>query len=283
MLSYRHAFHAGNHADVLKHAVLIECLSYMNQKDKPYCYVDTHAGAGKYLLTEGYAAQNAEFETGIGKLWQRDDLPPMLRRYVAVIKSCQQTSPASSLLRFYPGSPLIASRVMRETDTLRLFETHPTDFPLLKRTMDGVPQKVQCVSADGFNGIKSVLPPLSRRGLILIDPSYELKTDYRNVITALKEGLKRFATGTFVVWYPLLKRPEVPRMLDALGRLDAEKKLSVSFTVQKPSPDGFGMYGSGLFLINPPWTLEEQLKTTMPYVVKMLGNRDGGYSINTHS
>ncbi|HQR60216.1 MAG TPA: 23S rRNA (adenine(2030)-N(6))-methyltransferase RlmJ [Methylophilaceae bacterium] len=267
MLSYRHAFHAGNHADVLKHFVLIQVLEYFAQKDKPFWYVDTHAGAGMFSLDKGYAAQNAEFESGIGRLWERDDLPPALAEYVALVRKLNNTGN----LRLYPGSPFCALPLLRADDRRRLFELHPSDAKLLRQNFDSAGRKVKIEMQDGYAGLKALLPPPPRRAVVLIDPPYEEKQDYARVIDALKDSLQRFATGTYILWYPLLQRPE-PRLLEErLKKLELANWLHVTLTIQSPSPEGFGMYGSGLFIINPPWTLPRQLEEAMPYLARILG------------
>lgn len=275
MLSYRHAFHAGNHADVLKHAVLAAMLDYFNLKDKPYWVIDTHAGAGCYQLDTGFAAKNAEYETGIARLWDRDDLPAMLKRYVELVRA---TNPDGGR-KLYPGSPLIAWNIMRADDRLRLFELHPTDIKFLQQTFDGAGRRVQIQQADGFAGLKALLPPSPRRALVLIDPPYEVKEDYRHVITALKDALQRFATGTYAIWYPQLQRHEVPVMLENLKKLPVKDWLHVALDVNVPSPDGFGMHGSGLFILNPPWTLYAALQETMPWLVDVLGGEGANYTL----
>lgn len=275
MLSYRHAFHAGNHADVLKHAVLAAMLDYFNLKDKPYWVIDTHAGAGCYQLDTGFAAKNAEYETGIARLWDRDDLPAMLKRYVELVRA---TNPDGGR-KLYPGSPLIAWNIMRADDRLRLFELHPTDIKFLQQTFDGAGRRVQIQQADGFAGLKALLPPPPRRALVLIDPPYEVKEDYRHVITALKDALQRFATGTYAIWYPQLQRHEVPVMLENLKKLPVKDWLHVALDVNVPSPDGFGMHGSGLFILNPPWTLYAALQETMPWLVDVLGGEGANYAL----
>ena len=266
MLSYRHAFHAGNHADVLKHCLLVLLLRHMNQKDKPYWVVDTHAGAGRYRLDSEHALKNAEFAGGIGKLWQRDDLPPALADYVELVR---QLNP-DNRLRHYPGSPWLALQVMRADDRLRLFELHGSDFQLLSRALADEGRRVALRQADGFIEIKSVLPPPTRRGLVLMDPAYEDKRDYLRVIAALKEGLARFATGTFAVWYPQLQRGDARQLPEKLRKL-ADKWLDVRLTVATPAADGFGMHGSGMFVINPPWTLAEALAPVLPWLAANLG------------
>ena len=270
MLSYRHAFHAGNHADVLKHFVFALVLDYFQQKDKPFCVVDTHAGAGLYALDKGFAKQNAEFESGIAKLYNASDLPESLKSYVELIKNLNE----NKALKLYPGSPLIAQHFLRRDDKLRLFELHPNDCKLLLENFAGEGKQTKIERLDGFAGLKSCLPPAAKRGAVLIDPSYELKEDYAHVANAIKASLARFATGTYIVWYPLLQRPEPLQMVEKLRGLNAKDWLNVSLTVQAPSDEAFGMFGSGLYIINPPWTLPKILEETMPYLTKALAQDD---------
>jgi len=265
MLSYRHAFHAGNHADVLKHCILVQLLRYMNQKDKPYWVIDTHAGAGRYLLDSAHATKTAEFAAGIGRLWQRNDLPPALADYVAQVRAMN----SDGRLRHYPGSPWLAYELMRPDDRLRLFELHSTDCRLLEKTFAKAGTRVTVSQADGFMEFKSTLPPPPRRGLMLIDPAYEDKRDYLRVIAALKEGLSRFATGTFAVWYPQLQRGDARQLPEKLKKLPV-KWLNAILTVRSPAADGFGMHGSGLFIVNPPWTLADALAETLPFLADAL-------------
>jgi 23S rRNA (adenine2030-N6)-methyltransferase len=284
MLSYRHAFHAGNHADVLKHFVLMETLAYCAQKDKPFWYIDTHAGAGMYSLDTGFAAQNTEYETGIGKLWQAHDLPSGLANYVGYIKSLNQPSnPKAAKLNLYPGSPICAKTLMRENDKIRLFELHPNDFDILRENFRGETRQTKIDKNNGFVGIKAILPPPTRRAVVLIDPPYEEKQDYHRVVEMLKESLHRFATGTYIIWYPLLQRPEPGQMIENLKALNLPDWMNVSLMIQRPAMDGFGMFGSGLFIVNPPWTLPKTLETVMPYLVDKLGlDESASYEIDSH-
>lgn len=270
MLSYRHAFHAGNHADVLKHLVLVQVLKYLNQKDKPWWYVDTHAGAGVYDLGSNYARKNHEHDTGIGRLWCRSDLPQAVAEYLALVRDINP----DGRLRLYPGSPWIASRLMRPQDRLRLFELHSTDLGLLRHSFAEMGRQVRIEGTDGFAGLKAVLPPPPRRGLTLIDPAYELKMDYRQVIAALEAGLERFATGIYAVWYPMLPRLEARALPDRLKRLPVAHWLHVGLTVRAPSPGGHGMQGSGLFLVNPPWPLAGTLRALLPWLAEALAQDD---------
>ena len=264
MLAYRHSFHAGNHADVLKHVTQIAVLRYFNEKDKPYWVVDTHAGAGMYSLDGKYAQRNAEFEQGISKLYGREDCPPLVADYVAIVKGANVDR-----LIYYPGSPAVSAAVIRPGDKQRLFELHPSDYLMLSEHY-AKHRSVTTQHSDGFTGLKAVLPPPTRRAVTLIDPSYELKEDYDLVFNTLKDSLLRFAQGTYLIWYPILNRPEWRRMVERLQRLDINW-LNVSMTVAQTDAEGFGMEGSGVFVVNPPWTLEAQVKTTVPYLVKHLG------------
>ncbi len=266
MLSYRHAFHAGNHADVLKHYLEVQLLHYLAQKDKPFWYIDTHAGAGCYSLESGYATQNAEYASGIARLWQRDDLPPSLAEYVSLVKILNP----DGALKLYPGSPWLAANLLREHDRLRLFELHPTDHEILQENFALQGGHVLIQMADGFNALKALLPPPPRRALVLIDPPYEDKQDYQRVVTGLREGLKRFANGTYALWYPQLQRSEAQQLPEQLKQLPVKSWLHVALSVQGKSADGFGMYGSGMFVLNPPWTLFATLQQVMPYLLQHL-------------
>lgn len=280
MLSYRHAFHAGNHADVLKHFVFAQTLDYFNQKDKPYWVIDTHAGAGMYALASEFAQKNAEFETGIARLLAAKDLPKPLQNFVEIIKKFNQ----NNALSFYPGSPKIAEDYLRADDKLRLFELHPNDVKLLAENFQEKNTKLRQTKIDrqdGFTGIKACLPPPTKRAVVLIDPPYELKTDYQAVVDCIQDSLKRFATGTYLVWYPLLQRPEPSAMLQALIALNTDY-LQVEMCVQAPSIEGFGMHGSGMFVINPPYTLPKVLEDTLPVLTKILALDDSADFNLTH-
>ena len=267
MLSYRHAFHAGNHADVLKHFVLVHLLRYLGQKDKPFWCIDTHAGAALYALKEGYAAKNAEYESGISRLWTRQDLPGPLQDYLAQVKAC---NPGGDL-RYYPGSPQFALQLLRKQDRLRMFELHSTESRLLQQHFLAAGAQAIAQAGDGFKCLQALLPPPCRRALVLIDPPYEDKHDYQRVIAAINEGLKRFATGIYAVWYPQVQRLESQRFPAMLKRLGEFDWLHVTLTVSAPVSGGFGLHGSGMFIVNPPWTLPEALREVMPYLVEVLG------------
>ena len=267
MLSYRHAFHAGNHADCLKHFVYTLILDYFNQKEKPYWVVDTHAGAGMYALETGFAAQNAEWKNGILKTVKSANLTPKLKQFIDLIQLLNNNKPN---LQVYPGSPIIAQQFLRERDKLRLFELHPADCKLLLQQFSAFGRQVKIEQQDGFSGIKACLPPPTKRALVLIDPPYEIKDDYQKVVDCMKDSLARFASGTYIIWYPLLQRPEPLQMVEKLKSLNPNNWLDVTLSIEQPSQDGFGMFGSGLFIINPPWTLPNTLENSLPILRDIL-------------
>ncbi|MCR5884483.1 23S rRNA (adenine(2030)-N(6))-methyltransferase RlmJ [Rhizobacter sp. J219] len=274
MLAYRHAFHAGNHADVLKHIVFMRVLRYLNQKDKPYRLVDTHAGAGGYSLEGQYAQKKNEYVEGIGRLWEKEkggeELPEAVADYLACVR---QFNPDGKLTQ-YPGSPAFAQMLLRPQDQLRLFELHNTDHRILASYV-GDAKGVQVFNADGFDGLKGQLPPPSRRGAVLMDPSYEGHHDYGRVIASLREALLRFAEGVYMIWYPQvtkLEAAQLPRRLEALA---PKGFLHVRLTVQPLDSQGFGLAGSGMFILNPPYTLHDEMAELLPWLVEALGQYDG--------
>ncbi|WP_198684241.1 23S rRNA (adenine(2030)-N(6))-methyltransferase RlmJ [Pasteurella multocida] len=265
MLSYRHSFHAGNHADVLKHLVLMLIIENLQQKEKGFYYLDTHAGVGRYRLFSEEAEKTAEFEQGIARLWQRDDLPEEVARYIKLIK---QVNYGGKALRYYAGSPLIAAKMLRSQDRALLTELHPSDYPLLRnnfKEFDNVTTK----RYNGFQQLKATLPPKERRGLVLIDPPYELKEDYDLVVNAIEEGYKRFATAIYAIWYPVVLRQQTKRILKGLEKTGIRKILQIELAV-RPDSDQRGMTASGMIVINPPWTLTQQMQNILPYLTNVL-------------
>lgn len=265
MLSYRHSFHAGNHADVLKHLVLMLIIESLQQKEKGFYYLDTHAGVGRYRLFGEEAEKTGEFAEGIGRLWERQDLPQAVARYVQLVKKINYGGKA---LRYYAGSPLIAASLLRPQDRALLTELHPSDYPLLRnnfKQFDNVTTKRD----NGFQQLKATLPPKERRGLVLIDPPYELKADYDLVVQAVIEGYKRFATGIYALWYPVVLRQQTKRMIKNLQASGIRKILQLELAV-RPDSDQRGMTASGMIVVNPPWTLEAQMKTVLPYLARVL-------------
>ncbi len=307
MFSYRHAFHAGNHADVLKHMVLIATLKHLTEKDAALTVIDTHAGAGLYRLDGDYASTSGEAADGILKLILKqkealapaaptqtapksgakaasdlfaDGLAPMVQDYLDVV----QTFNGGKSLKVYPGSPFITQHLLRPHDKLKLFELHPTDGRTLNANIAQLEagRQVAVLNTDGFEGVKKFIPPPARRALVLCDPSYEMKDDYFRVAAMVADGLKRFATGTYAVWYPIIPRPEahdLPRKLKTMAQKAGKSFLHATLTIKssKLTKDAEGetvrpgLPASGMFLINPPYTLQPALKVALPQLAALLG------------
>jgi 23S rRNA (adenine2030-N6)-methyltransferase len=294
MFSYRHAFHAGNHADVLKHLIQVAVLRHLVQKETAISVIDTHAGAGVYRLDQEQALTSGESQNGLGKLAaaaKGDAVPLLVQNYLQAVAAL---NPEGGWCH-YPGSPWISLQFLRAQDRLKLFEVHPTDARLLDRHVADVRQSghIEVLRRNGFEGLKALLPPPSRRGVVLMDPSYELKTDYADALNAVSDGLRRFATGTFVVWYPVIARPEahgLPRKLKALaqqlGKPSLHATLSVGSEVATPTRAATQgktpLRASGVFVINPPHTLKAGLKEALPWLENALGQGRGqGHSLES--
>ncbi|MFA5496132.1 MAG: 23S rRNA (adenine(2030)-N(6))-methyltransferase RlmJ [Porticoccaceae bacterium] len=267
MLSYQHGFHAGNHGDVLKHLVLTRILVALTRKTAPLLYVDTHSGAGGYRLDSPAALKVAEHRQGIGMLWGRDDLPEALRDYVNLVKHFNRDQPQ---LRWYPGSPWLARQLLRPGDRLELCELHPADYPRLKRMFSG-DRRVRCHDIDGFAHSLALVPPIEKRGLVLIDPSYEIKQDYQNVVDHLLALHKRFATGVYALWYPLVDGARVDRLRHRLARSGIRRiddyRLYRDGEQRQP-----GMNGSGMIVINPPWQVREEVAAALGWLAPIIGD-----------
>lgn len=283
MFSYRHAFHAGNHADVLKHTVLIATLQHLLQKDAALTVLDTHAGAGLYRLDGDYASTSAESADGILRLVPPAALPalaPALQDYVDMVRAFNQ----GDATRVYPGSPFITQRLLRAQDKLKLFELHPTDARSLAGNIAQLEagRQVAVLQEDGFEGVKKFIPPPARRALVLCDPSYEIKSDYLRVQALLQDALKRFATGVYAVWYPIIPRAEahdLPRRLKTLAQKAGKPWLHATLTVKSSklaSPAAGesarrpGLPASGMFVVNPPFTLQGVLREALPQMAQLL-------------
>ena len=264
MLSYRHSYHAGNHADVLKHIVLTLCINALKEKEKPFLYLDTHSGAGRYLLKSEHSEKTGEYLTGINLLWQQPNIPELLNTYLSVIK---RYNPFSEL-KYYPGSPLIAKQLLRQQDKLNLTELHPTDYPLLRQEFSK-DKRAKVLREDGFAQLKSKLPHQFRRGIILIDPSYEIKDDYQIIPKALFEAYKRFATGVYLTWYPVVSRTQTQKMIDSIIKLGIRRISQFELAI-KPDNNQKGMTASGMLVINPPWKLHAQMQTILPWLKNTL-------------
>jgi 23S rRNA (adenine2030-N6)-methyltransferase len=275
MFSYRHAFHAGSHADILKHLTLIHLVEYLQEKPGALTMVDTHAGAGIYSLKDGFAAVSKEAEGGIFRLLKfvqsGNAIPESIQKYLSYI----QAENTSEELDTYPGSPFILARLLRPQDRLKLFELHPKEIDVLRHNVNELKQakQIDVYAEDSFARLKGLLPPPSRRGLVLIDPSYEDKQDYRYLETAMEEALQRFATGCYAIWYPILSRRESIALPDRLKKIATNHKRSWLHTELRVenAPGERRLQASGMFIINPPWTLEKQLAEALPVLTKALG------------
>ncbi len=342
MFSYRHAFHAGNHADVLKHTCLIALMKYLTQKDTALTVIDTHAGAGLYRLDGDYTETSGEASEGILKLiTAARTAPAQPQKPAAAGKKAAPAAPASATapgataktapaktdavanaypwapalqdyldvlrklnphfaqtgdpahLKIYPGSPFIEQQFLSGRDKLKLFELHPTDFKSLTGNIEqlGVGRQVAVAREDGFEGLKTFLPPPARRAMVLCDPSYEMKTDYLRVSACMADSVKRFATGTYAVWYPIIPRPEahdLPRKLKTLAVKAGRSWLHATLTVKSSKlltgTEGEvirpGLPASGMFIINPPHTLKAELNAALPQMVALLGqDRNAGFTL----
>ncbi|EGR3920781.1 23S rRNA (adenine(2030)-N(6))-methyltransferase RlmJ [Vibrio cholerae] len=273
MLSYRHSFHAGNHADVLKHIVQSLILNSLQQKEKPFVYHDTHSGVGRYDLTHEWSEKTGEYKQGIARVWQQDKIPAELDSYMDAIRQLNQ----GETLRYYPGSPRVARAHLREQDRMVLTELHPSDYPLLEQEFHR-DRQVSIYKEDGFARLKASLPPQERRGLVLIDPPYELAKEYRDVVRAIAQSYKRWATGIYAIWYPVVNRCDIDDMLEGLQGLEIRKILQIELGVA-PDTNERGMTASGMIVINPPWTLESQMQSILPFLKQAIAPATGHYKV----
>lgn len=310
MLSYLHAFHAGNFADVFKHVVLLDVLDYLCQKEKPIRYVDTHAGAGLYPIKQKHMQQLQEYRQGVQKIWSEvepddpapsvqqapknnepSDLPEPIQRYIAALKNWN----TSSSLKIYPGSPAFAYRQLRAQDQLHLAERHSNTFKQIKNyaenqfqsTQKATPAKkgdhpnVFTFHTDGFQHLKAALPPQKGRACVLIDPAYEIKTDYKTVVDAILEGHKRCQTATFLVWYPIVRRQQIQQFKTFFKQAKLPNTFSLEMSIKKDTPEtatkGSGMTGSGFILINPPWNFAQRLRPALEFLAKTLSQEQPAF------
>lgn len=268
MLSYRHAFHAGNFADVLKHWVLSHLLLAMQRKPQPFFYLDTHAGAGRYDLQSGMAQNLREFESGVARIWQQPGAPETFEPYLQLLRS-ENPSPK---LRYYPGSPAVALKLLRPQDRAVFCELHAAEQLLLKKFCSSSKQ-VRVAPMDGLQALKALLPPREVRALVFMDPAYELDADYRQIPEALLMAQRRSAGAVLALWYPMLGARQAQQLPGRIARQARVPLLSVELWVRPP---GVGMYGSGLLLLNPPWKLAEGLQPGLEWLAQVLGEGQGG-------
>lgn len=268
MLSYRHSYHAGNFADVLKHIVMIEILEHLIKKDKPFDYIDTHAGAGLYDLRSEQANKVGEYKDGIDKINFADF--PELAAYKNIIDTCNE----GVTLNLYPGSPAIAQHYLREFDRAWLFEMHPTDYKILDQLMQN-DRRVRVARSDGFKGLLAKVPPLSKRALVMIDPSYEIKEDYNQVFDDVTWAYKKFATGIYAIWYPVIERRTI-QQLEAKFIASGIKNIQLFELGLSPDSPGKGMTSSGMIVLNPPWTLMDKMARLLPRLLRSMTRGEKG-------
>lgn len=274
MLSYRHAYHAGNFADVLKHSVLTLVLEYMTRKEKGVSYIDSHSGAGMYSLSDTYAEKTGEYKDGIAKILNAD-APESLLPYLELIQSLNH----HESLSVYPGSPGIAKSILRRQDSANLYELHPTDHQLLSEFSERW-RKAHVNMSDGYQGVLSHMPPPSRRGVVLIDPPYEIKNDYEKAVETVVSAYKKFPSGTFIIWYPVVTRSFIDSMETKFNNSRVRNLLKVEFKLREDSEE-YGMTGTGLFIVNPPWQLKSQLEEILLFMKKMIGTAESDFEATT--
>lgn len=270
MFAYRHGYHAGNHADVLKHLTLVTLLDALRRKDKPFFVMDTHAGDGGYALDSAMAGKLAEYADGIGRLWPHRGLHPAIDGYLDAVA----THNTEGRLAQYPGSPLIVADRLRVGDRLLAVEAHSAAGARLDELLSDH-ANAQVLRGDGYAALKAALPPRERRGLILIDPSFEVAGEFERLTEALRLIHHRFRQGLVAIWYPLLGHKPAAPWLDTVQNLGIPDILTTELRVGPPT-QGPGLYGSGMLLVNPPWGIESQLREVLPMVSECLnGHRDG--------
>lgn len=262
MLSYRHSFHAGNYADVLKHIVLIELLEYITKKEGGFDYIDTHAGAGLYDLRHEHATKLHEYLQGVAKL-KREDWPELESYFDVLDKHNGEKG-----LQFYPGSPMITMHFLRKQDRAWLYELHPKDAEMLVNNMKRI-KRARVMHQDGFKGLLSLLPPVSKRAVVLIDPSYEVKTDYQHVVDIIIEAHTKFPSAVFALWYPVVDRNQIDTMQRRLVKSGIKKIVQLELGVTQDQ-FGTGMTATGMIVINPPWTLRDKMAGLLPKLTTTL-------------
>ena len=262
MLSYRHGYHAGNAADVLKHFILTYVLDYIKKKDKGFIFIDSHAGAGKYLISDPYMQKNKEYLQGIKKILQLKNNNIFLKRYLDLIKSINFNSD----LKIYPGSCYLAARSLRPNDNLYFFELHPKEFLNLKKNFNN-DSRVIIENRDSYQRLNKLLPPKEKRAVILIDPSYELKDEYEKVLEMLSDCYKKFPLGVYIIWYPVLKIKKSEKFIFNILK---KKYKNLSHVEMITDNSNNGMQGSGLFVLNCPWSIENDIKKSLETIFDCL-------------
>ena len=274
-MNYRHAFHAGNHADVLKHLVLSRLLALLAKKDAPYAYLDSHAGIGLYDLRGDQASRTGEWLEGIQRVWQADDVPALFDDYLGVIRALNP----DGQLRYYPGSPEVARELSREQDRLQLNEKHPEDGQLLKANMK-YDRRVAVHLGEGWQVPRALLPTAQKRAVLLIDPPFEQADELQRCAQAMKESIARMRQAVVAIWYPIKDQRQLKRFYQDLQGTGAPKLLRVELLVHAADNADVGLNGSGLAIANPPWGLEDELRSVLPWLGQNLGQTQGGWKLD---
>jgi 23S rRNA (adenine2030-N6)-methyltransferase len=271
-MNYRHAYHAGNFADVFKHIVLVMVLDYLRQKDKPFFALDTHAGIGLYDLESVEAQKTKEAEAGIGRLWELAKMPPEVKQYLEIVR--RGNVRGGKKPRWYPGSPAIIHEMLRRNDRFTAGELHPDDYKTLRKKI-GHDRRIRVENEDGYGLIKALLPPPERRGLVLVDPPFEVTNEFDLLLRGLKEGCRRWATGIYILWYPIKDTGPVGEFHEALAASGIPKIMAAEFLIRPPAgAEKFN--GCGMIIVNAPWTLRDSLATIGPWLAGLLGEKGQG-------
>lgn len=271
-MNYRHIYHAGNFADVFKHIMLTLAIDYLRQKEKPFFALDTHAGIGLYDLQSAEARKTGEYEQGIGRLWEGTDIPDEAAGYLSLVRNLNR----GKNLRFYPGSPVIIREMLRNGDRAVLNEKHPEDYRALRKNL-GRDARLRVENMDGYTVMKSALPPHERRGLVLCDPPFEVTNEFELMAQGLKEGYKRWATGIYMMWYPVKDAREVRKFHAVLAAAGIPDIAVMEFLRQPAAESVFS--GSGLAIVNPPWTLADKARKIGGWLVEALTEGKGRFEI----
>jgi 23S rRNA (adenine2030-N6)-methyltransferase len=272
-MNYRHAYHAGNFADVVKHIILTRIVLYLQRKDQAFRVIDTHAGIGRYDLQGIEAGKTNEWQGGVGRLLEAKldaAVAELIKPYLDIVRA----ENADGAMRHYPGSPLIVRHLLRRQDRLVALELHPEDAEMLAEIFAGDIQ-VRVTELDGWLALGAHLPPKEKRGLVLVDPPFEVAGEFDRLVDGLVRAHKRFSGGTFALWYPVKDRQEVRRFVTALHETGIPKILRTELTIRAPSPEP-RLDGTGMIIVNPPYTLEYELRTILPVLSKILGEAQGG-------
>lgn len=273
-MNYRHAFHAGNHADVLKHLVLSRLLMLLSRKEAPYAYLDTHAGVGLYDLSADQANRTGEWRDGIARLWNAEDVPAAFSEYFDVLRAMNP----DGQLRYYPGSPELARQLSREQDRLQFNEKHPEDGRLLKENM-AYDRRAAVHLGEGWHVPRALLPTQEKRMVMLIDPPFEQADELERCVESLNDAIGRMRQAIVAIWYPIKDERQLRRFYSDLSKSNAPKLLRAELFVH-PGDEAQRLNGSGLVISNPPWGLEDELRQVLPWLAKRLQQSESSWRLD---